>query len=169
MRFDFSTVDDKDSFLSVPEGEYLCRVAEVRPGSARDGSERWSFRLEVVEGPWAGRTAGWDSLTWSERGVFRVKRVLEAFGYPVSGEVEIELEDLVGRRAHVQLETEEWEDPATGRRQVRMQVPYLGYRPDGSSSAESTARAAARRNALVDGEGVGRESCAHEPDPFSEA
>lgn len=168
MRFDFSTVDDRDSFVSVPEGEYLCRVAEVRPGSARDGSERWGFRLEVVEGPWAGRTAAWDSLTWSERGVFRVKRVLEAFGFPVSGEVEIESADLVGRRAHVQLEPEEWEDPVTGRRQLRMQVPYLGYRPEGSPH-EPLARVGRRGNGAVDAKGVERESCAHDPDPFSES
>ena len=31
MRFDFSQVEDYESFVSVPEGTYLCRIAEVQP------------------------------------------------------------------------------------------------------------------------------------------
>ena len=57
MRFDFSSVGDIDSFVSVPAGVYACRVAEARSGQSKDGSERWSFRLEVDEGEYAGRTA----------------------------------------------------------------------------------------------------------------
>ena len=129
MHFDFRSVDDLESFVCVPQGVHDCRIAEVREGRARDGSIRWSFRLEVIEGEWAGRTAAWDSLTWSERGVFRVKKVLEALGLDVSGELDIESGDLVGMRARVQVEPEEREDPLTGRRQVRMRVPYLGYAP----------------------------------------
>lgn len=127
MRYDFSSVDDVDSFVSVPEGLYVCRVAEVREGVARDGSVRWGVRLEVCEGDYAGRTAAWDSLTWSDRGVYRVKKVFEALGLDVSGELEIEAPDLVGLRARVAIQPEEREDPLSGRRQVRMRVPYHGY------------------------------------------
>lgn len=127
MRFDFSSVEDVESYVSVPAGEHDVRIAEVREGRSRDGSVRWTFRLEVIDGDHAGRTAAWDSLTWSERGVFRVKKVLEAFGLDVRGELEIESNDLVNLRARVQVVPEEREDPATGRRQVRMRVPYLGY------------------------------------------
>ena len=77
MQFDFSQIHDIDSYVSIPEGSYVCRVAEVREGLARDGSPRWSLRLEVSRGEYAGRTAGWDSLTWSDRGIRRVKHVLE--------------------------------------------------------------------------------------------
>ena len=74
MHYDFSQVEDTQSFVSIPEGAYECRIAEVREGLSRDGSVRWSFRLEVLRGEYAGRTAGWDALTWSERGISRVKR-----------------------------------------------------------------------------------------------
>ncbi len=127
MHFDFSSVDDLESYVSVPEGLHNCRIAEVREGRARDGSVRWSYRLEVIDGEWVGRTAAWDSITWSERGVFRVKKVFEALGLDVRGELEIDPEDLVDLRARVSVEPEEREDPVTGRRQVRMRVPYLGY------------------------------------------
>lgn len=129
MRFDFSSVDDMESFVSVPEGVHSCRIAEVREGRARDGSVRWSFRLEVLDGAFAGRTAAWDSLTWSERGVYRVKKLFAAFGLDVRGELDVAPSDLVNLQARVKVEPEEREDPVTGRRQVRMRVPYLGYSP----------------------------------------
>jgi len=129
MRFDFSNVDDAESFVSVPEGLYPVRIAEVREGRSRDGSTRWTFRLEVLDGDHAGRTAAWDSLTWSYRGIYRVKKVLAALGIDVTGEVEVESKDLVGLRARVLVQPEEREDPISGKRQVRMRVPYLGYEP----------------------------------------
>ena len=61
--------------------------------------------------------------------MYRVKKVLEAFGVDVRGEIEIEPHDLVNLQAQVRVEPEEREDPLTGRRQVRMRVPYLGYAP----------------------------------------
>jgi len=133
MRFDFSSVDDVESYVSVPEGVHNVRVAEVREGRSRDGSVRWSMRLEVLDGQWAGRTAAWDSLTWSERGIYRVKKVLAVLGLDVKGELEIEPGDLVNLQARVRIEPEEREDPLSGTRQVRMRVPYLGYLPLGKS------------------------------------
>lgn len=150
MRFDFSSVDDVESYISVPDGVHSCRIAEVREGRARDGSVRWTFRLEVLDGEWAGRTAAWDSITWSERGVYRVKKVLEAFGLDVRGELDIEAHDLVNLQAQVKVEPEEREDPLTGRRQVRMRVPYLGYaaiaqkREDGVADTDGMAPVDAR-------------------------
>ncbi|MFT5049338.1 MAG: hypothetical protein ACI8QZ_000730 [Chlamydiales bacterium] len=127
MQQDFSLVEDTSQFVAVPEGSYLCRVAEVRPGRARDGSERWSLRLEVIGGELSGKTAAWDSITWSDRGVYRVKKVLESLGFDVSGTLEVNPLDLVGRRAEVQIEIEEWENPAGGDRRMRTAVPYMGY------------------------------------------
>jgi hypothetical protein len=129
MKFDFSNVDDVQSYVSVPAGTHVCRVTEVRPGVARDGSARWTYRLEVVGGVHHGRTAAWDSLTWSDRGVGRVRHVLKGLGVPTHGVVEIEPQDLVGRRAQVQVQLEERENPQTGRREVRTRVPYAGYEP----------------------------------------
>lgn len=127
MKIDFRDVDDVQSYVYVPPGAYVCRVAEVRPGLARDGSVRWSLRLEVAEGDQLGRTAAWDSLTWSDRGVARVKLVLKALGLPTHGVVEIEPQDLVGKRAKVTVQPEERENAQTGLREVRNRVPYAGF------------------------------------------
>lgn len=198
MHFDFSSVDDVESYISVPEGVHNCRIAEVREGRSRDGSVRWSFRLEVCDGDYAGRTAAWDSFTWSERGVYRVKKVLEALGLDVRGELEIDPVDLVNLQARVKVEPEEREDPVTGRRQVRMRVPYLGYaaveegdsqrsgedahrngsveaaagdpRSDGEQSSMRGADAASKRDSMapVDGWRARRESSGHDADEAEE-
>jgi hypothetical protein len=168
MRFDFSSVDDVESFVSVPEGVHNCRVAEVREGRARDGSVRWSFRLEVLDGDYAGRTAAWDSVTWSERGVYRVKKIFASFGLDVRGELELDPDDLVNLQARVKVEPEEREDPVTGRRQVRMRVPYLGYAPIEQEPKDANGRAPALQGedeslAPVDAWGERRESQPHAP------
>ncbi|MCY2959981.1 MAG: DUF669 domain-containing protein [Planctomycetota bacterium] len=160
MRFDFSNVDDVESFVSVPAGLYPVRVAEVREGRSRDGSTRWTFRLEVLDGDHAGRTAAWDSLTWSERGIYRVKKVLAALGIDVRGEVEVESKDLVGLRAQVLVQPEEREDPISGKRQVRMRVPYLGYEPLADGARPDITGA---EDPGVDGWDDGEDAGTHEP------
>ena len=108
MHYDFSRVDETESYITVPPGLYSCKITEVRPGFARDGSERWTFRLEVLDGEYAGRMAAWDSLTWSDRGVLRVKMVLGAFGFDVSGELDIAPGDLYDVRVKVQESNCDW-------------------------------------------------------------
>lgn len=165
MRFDFGSVDDVESFVSVPQGVHNCRIAEVRDGRSRDGSVRWSFRLEVLDGDYAGRTAAWDSVTWSERGVYRVKKLFTALGLDVRGELEIEPNDLVDLQVRVKVEPEEREDPLTGRKQVRMRVPYLGYAP-----IERSEKPVSEDESLapVDGWGARRESQPRETTPVDD-
>lgn len=129
MELDFSQVEDVEDYLSVPPGHYLCRVVEVREGWSRNGDSRWSVRLEVVDGDFAGKSAAWDFLTFGERGVRRAKHVLAAFGFETRGRLEIEPDDLVGRSALVRVVAEENVDNSTGVRQVRPRVPYDGYQP----------------------------------------
>lgn len=153
MQHDFSTIEDEQSYTSVPEGTYICKITDVRVRDSRDGSERWSVRLDVDEGDWAGRLAAWDSVTWSERGMHRVKAVLAALGFDVGGVVDVQPNDLLGLRACVQLDTEHWENPATGVRVERRRVPYQGYRSLGDSGV-----------ALAAGQGRQAESSAHGTD-----
>jgi hypothetical protein len=128
MQYDFSQLEEPTDLRTIPEGTYPCRIREVREGKARDGSPRWSLRLEVAEGELAGRHAAWDSLTWSERGVHRVRTVLAALGFEVDGVLAVEPSELVGRCALVELAEETWEDPQRGIRRQQLTVPYAGWR-----------------------------------------
>ena len=59
--------------------------------------------------------------------MYRVKAVLGALGFDVSGSLEVEPEDLRDKRAIVELREEMWEEPETGKRHRRMTVTYLGF------------------------------------------
>ena len=141
MQYDFSQITDATDLRSIPAGVYPLRVREVREGKARDGSARWSLRLEVAEGELAGRHAAWDSLTWSERGVHRVRTVLAALGFQVDGTLAVEPTELVGRCATVELVEETWEDPQRGIRRDQLTVPYRGWSAL-AEARDSTERAA---------------------------
>ena len=62
----------------------------------------------------------------------RVKRVLEALGFDVSGEVDLEASELKGLRARVQVLLEQYEDSVSGRRVEHMTVPFQGWGPSES-------------------------------------
>ena len=128
MQIDFTHINDDKNYTSVPEGFYLVSIAEVRTGMARDGSQRWNLRLDVLEGEFAGRVACFDNLTWSERGLLRVKLVLGALGFDVSGTLNLEIEDLLHRQAKVEVVRESYE-AGDGTVQVRNTIPFRGWRP----------------------------------------
>lgn len=138
MRQDFTEIDDAHSLVTIPPGRYPCEVADTRVSVGRDGNPRWGLHWKVLGGPLAGKTAAWDNLHWSDRGLPRVKHVLGSMGFAVDGVVEVEPHDLLGRKAIVQVELEAYEDPVSGRRIERLAVPYRGYLPweEGADGAE---------------------------------
>lgn len=128
MEIDFDAADRVSDFVTVPAGNYVCRVTEVRPGTTRAGDERWSLRLVVAEGQHVGKQAAWDSLVFSTRGRARARVVLQALGLPASGKVQIEPGDLEGRTALVEVRPAEYQSPS-GEVVRRNEVPYDGFRP----------------------------------------
>ena len=54
---------------------------------------------------------------------------LEVYVHPgPKAEIELAPDELLGLQVYVAFREEEWEDPQTGRRQVRLSVPFIGYR-----------------------------------------
>jgi hypothetical protein len=127
MEIDFDASDRVSDFVTVPAGTYVCRVAEVRPGTTRAGDDRWSLRLVVAEGQHIGKQAAWDSLVFSTRGRARARLVLQALGLPAAGKVQITPADLEGRTALVEVRPAEYQNPA-GDVVRRNEVPYDGFR-----------------------------------------
>lgn len=126
MEFDFDASDQVSNYVTVPAGTYVCRVAEIRPGTTRAGDERWSLRLVVAEGQHVGKQAAWDSLVFSSRGRSRARMVLQALGLPATGKVQIEPGDLEGRQALVDIRPAEYTAPS-GDTVRRNEVPYDGF------------------------------------------
>jgi len=155
MRYDFSNVQDSETDLvAVPPGEYLCRVRDARSRRTRDGeNEQWAVCLEVAEGDHAGHFAAWDNLTFSAKGIPRVKLALRAFGEDVGGIVDMQAHDLVGRQVVCELVEQTYTDPTTGLVTRRLAVTYAGY----------SHPAAARRSG---GGGAGSAAASREQEPF---
>ena len=128
MELDFDATDEINDYVTVPPGTYLCRVAEVRQRTTRNGEPLWSLRLLVAEGEYTGRQAAWDNLVFSTRGRARVRRVFEALGLPASGKVSFEPNMIEGREAFVEVRHAEYRNTA-GTLVRRNEVPYEGYRP----------------------------------------
>jgi hypothetical protein len=135
VDLDFSGIKVND-FVSVPEGSYLCRIAEVVPGVTRNGHDRWGLRLVVAEGEHVGRQAAWDGIVFSERGMHRARRVFAALGLPTEGKIRVEPEDLAGREVFVTVRPQEYRDPVTDEVTRRNEVPYDGYRSVHGSNGE---------------------------------
>lgn len=127
LEVDFDAGDRTTNFVTVPDGDYLCRIAEVRAGTTRGGDERWSFRLVVADGLHIGKQAAWDSLVFSGRGLPRARSVFSAFGMPSSGKVQVSPSDLEGRTAIVTVRATEYSSQS-GDSVRRNEVPYDGYK-----------------------------------------
>jgi hypothetical protein len=137
MQIDFTEIADVDDLRAVPPGEYLCQVQEVRESQSPAGHVRWGMRWEVVHGEWQGRTACWDSLHWSERGLPRVKFVLKTLGCLAEANKDLQPDELQGRRALVTVIHEERDDPVSGLRRLSNRVPFAGYAAAPASAAKN--------------------------------
>lgn len=129
MQIDFTELSEIEDLCAVPEGEHECVIAEVRESTSPAGHSRWGVRWEVTQGEWQGRTACWDSLHFSERGLARARYVLRVLGFPAEGTIELQPQQLLGRRARVTVHPEEREDPVTGVKRRLNRVPFTGYAP----------------------------------------
>jgi hypothetical protein len=88
-------------YITVPEGTYRIRIAEVRERETRRGDALWELRLAVAGGEFEGRIAAWDNLVFSPRGLARVARIFGALGIPTEGKVIVEAEALVDLEADI--------------------------------------------------------------------
>ncbi len=165
MEIDFDAQDAISDFISVPAGTYLCRIAEVRTGSTRAGDERWSIRLVVSEGMHVGKQASWDSLVFSVRGRTRARLMLQAFGLPSKGKVQLQPADLEGCTALVEVRPSEYQAPS-GQIVRRNEVPYDGYRSavDGADSSRGATEDGASGNGASGNGASGNEPTDQEPD-----
>jgi len=129
MRIEPDDGPDVDDFVVVEDGVHRVRIAEVRTSTSAQGDESWMLRLELVNGPLAGRTAVTDWLNFGARGLDRVRRVLSALGYDLSQPLDVDPQELVGQEALVELATRETMSPEGGRMQRRSRVVYDGWSP----------------------------------------
>ncbi|MBI2192060.1 MAG: DUF669 domain-containing protein [Planctomycetes bacterium] len=133
-RIDFNNVDDVQDFSPLPDGKYLCRVAEVEEAATQYGDEMWKLRFVVESGPHRGRYI-FDNMVFSDAAMKRVKLICSRLGLDISRELDLTPALIKGRSCYVAVETEEYEDQE-GNAKKRNVVPFAGYeRADGAPAA----------------------------------
>jgi hypothetical protein len=137
-RIDFNNVDDVQDFSPLPDGKYLCRVAEVEEAATQYGDEMWKLRFAVESGPHRGRYI-FDNMVFSDAAMKRVKLICSRLGLDISRELDLSPALIKGRSCYVTVETEEYEDQE-GNAKKRNVVPFAGYeRADGAPAATTPA------------------------------
>lgn len=124
-RIDFNNVDDVQDFSPLPEGKYLCRLAEVEEAATQYGDDMWKLRFVVESGPHRGRYI-FDNMVFSEAALKRVKLICSRLGLDVSGEIDLTPSLIKGRTCYVTVDIEEYEDQE-GNLKKRNVVPFAGY------------------------------------------
>ena len=129
-KIDFSQIDDVQDFSPLPDGDYLCRLAEIEESTTQYDDELWKLKFEVIEGEYAGRYI-FDNMVFSEAALKRAKLICSRLGLNVSGEIDLTPGMIEGRTCYLTVEIEEYEDNE-GRTKKRNVVPFAGYeRADG--------------------------------------
>lgn len=120
-----------DNFVVVEEGAYRMKIGEARESGATGDTVSWMLKLQLVDGPMAGRNAVIDWLNFTDRGMHRVRSVLAAVGYDTSKPIEVEPLDLVGKEAIIRVETRETTEHVGEKERTvrRSRVTYDGWSP----------------------------------------
>ena len=136
-RIDFNRVDDVQDFSPLPDGRYLCRLAEVEEAATQYGDEMWKLRFVAESGPHRGRYII-DNMVFSDAALKRVKLICSRLGLDVSRELDLTPSLIKGRSCYVTVETEEYED-YEGNTKQRNVVPFAGYdRADGAPATAAS-------------------------------
>lgn len=140
-RIDFNNVDDVQDFSPLPEGKYLCRLAEVEEAATQYGDDMWKLRFVVESGPHRGRYI-FDNMVFSEAALKRAKLICSRLGLDVSREIDLTPSLVKGRTCYVTVDIEEYEDQE-GNLKKRNVVPFAGYeRADQAAASAPSAPAA---------------------------
>lgn len=134
-KFNADAIDDANDYSPIPPGVYEAEVQKVEEKQSDKGTCYWTITLEVIDGQYKGRTFK-DKIFFTDKGFKRVKLVLKRLGLKMEGEVNPQKDDILGRRALVNLEIEdrEWE----GKTYRNNKVPFDGYQPivEGAPASE---------------------------------
>jgi hypothetical protein len=106
MKINFAETEVQD-FEPLPSGWYTVAVTdgEIResgPQSKNPGAEYIHWEYTVQEGQFANRKV-WDNTTLLPHALFSLKGLLGAAGFPVDGDLDFEIDDVIGKQVQVKL------------------------------------------------------------------
>jgi hypothetical protein len=124
-RVDFPSISDTADFSPLPDGDYVCQLTDVEIDHTKAGDEMWKLRWAVQDGEFAGRLL-FDNLVFSQKALSRVKLVCGVLGIDTSGQLDLQPDMLLDKRALVSTYQEEYVD-GQGRTKITNRIPFEGY------------------------------------------
>jgi len=109
---DFSKVQGLEP---VPPDTYTASTIKAEAGTSKAGNEKIDLQWKVEGGKYDGRII-FDTLTFTEKAMFRVKATLLALGFPKTFKGTVRPDDLVGKTAKITVDIQPGNgvDPETG-------------------------------------------------------
>ena len=98
---------EEESFERLPPGTYLCEVEDAIEKQSSKGDPMIALRWRYIEG---GFTVAWDNLVFNKggRGIAHKKLKMMGFALPETGDVEVEVGDLIGLNCRLTLVEKEY-------------------------------------------------------------
>jgi len=108
---DFSEVKDLEP---IPNGSYDAEIVFAQEGVSKNDNPKIDLRWKVLAGEFAGRQV-FDTLTFTQNSMYRVKNTLKALGFAPAFKGEVVGGDLIGMQATIVVSTDPGStDPVSG-------------------------------------------------------
>ncbi len=119
-------------FEPIPAGKYHVVITdgelkESGPNSKNPGSEYIKFELTVQEGEYENRKL-WVNASMLPHALFTLKGLLDACGFETDGELDFEIDDVIGRECVVRVSVQPARTLPDGR-EVDAQNTVKGFYP----------------------------------------
>jgi hypothetical protein len=99
---------DVESYTKCEEGEHVVKLVAVEEKVSSNGNDMLSMKYEVVsKGASQGATL-YDNFTLTEKALWKLKAYLSCIGLKAEGRIQIDLDNLVGKRCIAVVEHEEY-------------------------------------------------------------
>ena len=109
---DFSKVQGLEP---VPAGQYTATIVKAEAGTSKAGNDKIDMQWKIEGGKFDNRII-FDTLTFTEKALFRVKATLSSLGFPKNFKGDVKPEALLGKTAKltVDIQPGNGTDPDTG-------------------------------------------------------
>lgn len=87
----------------LPAGNYTATIVKADLGTSKAGNEKIDLQWKIEGGQYDGRVI-FDTLTFTEKALFRVKATLQGLGFPKDFRGEVRPGDLVGKTAKLTVD-----------------------------------------------------------------
>lgn len=87
----------------LPAGSYTATITEATLGVSKANNEKIDIKWKIEGGQYDGRII-FDTLTFTEKALFRVKATLQGLGFAKDFKGDVKADDLIGRTAKIAVD-----------------------------------------------------------------